>query len=181
MLVDQAGAADSHEGCELHLLLARAVDQLGEHGGNLLDRLVAPGLVVGMAPDLALPYVGFFDLAALARIEFDNAHPHVGAADVDGEDGIVPCHHPAWGEMYGTDQARFVGIVLDRRKLDFDAVGRQHDAGPSHRQLSDPAADHAASDHDALRVLPRVQSEEAANHGRQFAGELLHDGVDEAR
>jgi hypothetical protein len=78
------------------------------------------------------------------------------------------------------DQPRLVGIVLDGPEFDAHAVRRQHDAGPAHRELADPATDHAAADDDALRALPGLEAQEAANDGRQFARELLDHGVDEA-
>ena len=128
---------------------------------------------------LALPYIGLGDTAALVGIELDDADARVGAADVGGEDGVVPGHDPGRGELHGADQAGFVGMILDRAQLHRDAGAGQQDRGAAHGQLADAAGDQAAAQHDALGILPARQPHETAHHGRQLGGEFLHHGMDE--
>ena len=75
--------------------IGRAVDELGQHGADPLDGLVAFRLLVGVPPVLSLPNIGVLDASALASVQLDDAGPHVRAADVDRENGVVASQDPA--------------------------------------------------------------------------------------
>ena len=177
--VDQAGAADADERRELHLLLLRALDQLDEHRGDPLDRLVPRRLVVAVPPVHALPDVGLVDVAALVGVELDDARPDVRPADVDRQDGVVPGQDPGRRELHGADQPGFVRVVFDRAQLGIDPCRLEQDRGAPHRQLADAAGDQAAAQHDAFGAFPRLEPQEAADDGGQLRGELLDDSVDQ--
>ena len=116
----------------------------------------------------------------LAELSCDDAGADVGAADIDGENGVVASNIQARRQMRGADQAGFVGIVADRLQVDCDLVGLEDDAGAADRQLADTAGAEAAADHDALGVAPGLRLEEAADDERQLLREILdralHDG-----
>ena len=57
----------------------------------------------------------------------------------------------------------------------------EKDAGATHGERADMAAAHAAADHDALRVVPAFEGEEALRHAGERVRELLDGGMDEAR
>jgi hypothetical protein len=69
-------------------------------------------------PVLALPDIGFLHASALAGVQLDDAGPHVRAADVDRQNGVVASQDPRGRKLYGADEARLVRMVLDRAKLD---------------------------------------------------------------
>ena len=96
------------------------------------------------------------------------------------EDGVVPGEDPGRREVDGADQAGLVGMVADRRELDVDAGRLEQHRGAADRELADAALAQAAADHDALGVVPALQAQEAADHGRELLGEFLDRAVDDA-
>ncbi len=74
-----------------------------------------------------------------------------------------------------------VRLVTDRFQLDIEAVRLQLHGGAADGQLADAALPQASADHDALCILPVLQSQESADDLREFLGELLDRALDDAR
>ena len=86
-----------------------------------LDRVVALEVLVAVPPQLELSDLRLGEVGGLLEVELDDAGADVGAADIDGEDGVVRLEDPGRREMHRADQAGLVGIVADRLELDLDA------------------------------------------------------------
>ncbi len=169
-------------GASLVLGLLGALDEIAQHRGEALHGVVARRrrVVVAMAPEVELPYLGLRKVRRLLQVRQDDAGADVGAADVDREEAVMAGEDPGRREVGGADEAGLVGMVADRRELDVDAGRLQQHRGAADRELADAALAQAAADHDALGVAPALQAQEAADHGRELLGEILDRALDDA-
>src|SRR5262249_55464019 len=98
---------------------------------------------------------------------------NIGATDVDRQDAVVRLEHPWWGQMRGTDEARFVGIAADRHEVDGHLVGLEDDSGATDGELAVAAVAKAAAYDDAFGIAPSLELEETANDERELLREVL--------
>ena len=127
-----------------------------------------------------LPHAGFRQVGGLLQIEIDHAGADIGAADIDGENGVEALEQPFGREMGGADQARLIRIVADRHQVDRDTIGLEDEGCAADRQFTDAAAAETAADHQTLRILPGFEFEKPPNDEREFLREILDGGVHDA-
>src|ERR1700752_2343237 len=82
--------------------------------------------------------------------------------------------------MQGADQPGIIRMEADRHQIDLEVFRLQHDLGARDRELAQPTLAKAATDHDALGLVPGFRLEEAPGDISKFLRELLdravHDG-----
>ena len=145
------GASDS-------LLRLAQSSRLVQHLGEAFHGVVALHvLVVAVAPELEVHDARLRQVGVLGDVELDDAGADVAAADVDGEDAVVPFQHPGRQQMRGAEQAGLVGVVADQLQLDGNVIRLEQQAGARDGQLAQPVAAKAAADHQAFGVAPRLQ------------------------
>ena len=101
-----------------------------------------------------------------ARLEIEPHHSgtNIGSSDVHRQQGVESVKHPCGGEMDRADQARFVGMTVDRCKLDGDVFPFQDHGRPAGDQFADVARTETAPDRSALGVPPVLQLKKGLNN-----------------
>src|SRR5688572_8140765 len=178
--VHQAGHGDADERRQLELLPLRLRHKPRDHVAETIDGLVAPGLVLGVAPQLRFPHPRRREIVRLPQAEIDDAAAEIGAAEVDADDAVVAGKDPRRRKMCAADQPRLVRMVADRLQLHAGAAALQYDRSAAGDDLADPAFAHAAADGDAFHVLPALAPGEAADDRDQPLRELLRGPLDQA-
>jgi hypothetical protein len=145
----------------VQLVLAGTLDEIAQHVDQARDRVVAPRLVVGMAPYLGCEDTGCREVGCLLEVELDDAGADIGAADIDRQDRVVPGKDPGRRDVSAADQPGLVRIMVDRFQLDAGALDLEPRRRSSDRDLADAARAKPAADGDALRALPALQPQEA--------------------
>src|SRR6185436_13441135 len=82
--------------------------------------------------------------------------------------------------MHATDEAGVVRLVADGAQIDRVPVGLEDDGRAADRKLPDAALAQAAADHDALRVLPFLESQETPDDRGELLRELFDGALDDA-
>src|SRR5262249_51875279 len=77
------------KGGQVQALLFGASNELAQHLDQPFYSVVAPGLVVDVAPLVKLPRRGLREIRRAFQIELDDAGAEIGAAEISGEDGVV--------------------------------------------------------------------------------------------
>ena len=134
-----------------------------------------------MAPQLGFPHARLGQVRRLLAARFDDAAADVGAADVDGENGVVTFEDPGRGEVQRADQAGVVGVMADRQHLDLEVLVLEDDFGARDGEFAEPAIAKTAAHHDALGLLPGLGLEETARDVGEFLCEVLDGAVNDRR
>ena len=103
-----------------------------------------------------------------------------GAANINGQQAIMARQYPRRHEMDAANQPRFIGMMADRHEFNLDAFAFQQDQCAPDGKLANAAFAQAATDRNALRILPALGAAKAANNARQFLREILNRAVDNA-
>ena len=86
-------------------------DVLLQHVDEAADRLVALRLLVAVTPQVGGEDGGLRKILGLFQLGLDDAGADVGAADVDGENAVVPLQHPGRHQVRSADEAGLVGMI----------------------------------------------------------------------
>ncbi len=117
------------KGASLIFSRLRLGDQTLKHRHKIVDRSLAFDVVFfRVPPELVFPDCRLGQIGLLLEIEIDDSGADVGAADIDGENGVMRLEHPGRRQMRGTEQTGLVRIVADRNEVDLDLVCFQNDA-----------------------------------------------------
>jgi hypothetical protein len=82
--------------------------------------------------------------------------------------------------VHRADEAGFVRIIVNRRKLDVDFLPFQDHGGAADYQLADSAGAEAAPDTIALRIFPVLQLEKATDDPGKLLCEVLDRALHDA-
>jgi hypothetical protein len=121
-----------------------------KHGRKVLDGFIPFWTIVGVPPSLS----SWWTLTSASH----NPGSDVGASDVHRQNSIVISGDSAC-QVDATDEAGHIGMMVSGNQVHREIRPFKHGRRPSYGNLSNPSGAKTASDHDCLRVLPRVELE----------------------
>src|SRR5690606_28729100 len=146
--------SDSDKGRQTQLVSLRPVHEFPQHCQQVLDRLVALRLILGVLPgrrfrDIYL-WIGILPCSVTCR----NDGETVCASDINREQPVIAGEYPRRRKISRADQAGFVGIGMDGAQIDLDLPLVEDRPGTSDGDFAGARSAHAATDENSAYLLP---------------------------